>query len=259
MLALNFDDVEFLNYPVIVQPKLNGIRAKWDGKNLISRQRKVWSERSLPTVISELKQWSAFYPDYILDGELYIHGFRFQEIEEVAAVKRVTPHEHESKLKLHAFDLISNDHTEERLIKLSQSYSFFVGVTRANNEQEVRRILNACIEFGYEGLMIRQLGCPYLPNRTEALLKLKPLQYGFGIVVEVIEGQGKFKDMVGAFKVRFPSERWYFNIGGGNMTDEQRKEVWENRDLYVNRRIRFSCTEISKAGVPQQGKIIWES
>lgn len=253
MLATAYEAVEHIDYPVIGQPKLNGIRAKWTGRDLVSRQGKIWNRAALPHIYDKLSYWSERNPNVILDGELYCHGLPFQEIEARAAVKRVSPHADCGKLDFHAFDIISDLDTESRQIKLSQCYKPWVAVCKISSQTEQETWLKTFVEYGYEGLMLRYYGCSYRPGRTTALIKVKPLHYAKVTVMGCYEGLGKFKGMLGGFNVRMGSVA--FNVGGGNITEIERGLVWQDRKAWIGREIFIAYRDTFSSGKPVQAQI----
>lgn len=257
MLAVNIDDVEFIPYPVIIQPKLNGIRAKWDGRELTSRQNEVWHRDALPALHDKLTQWSRCNPGITLDGELYAHGQPFQRIEAVCAVKRKAPHAAHELISLHAFDIISDAPVQKRLEQLIQIYSPVVAFTLARDWSEVTKHFNAFLEHGFEGAMLRVLGNPYLVGRTEALIRIKPWLYAVVEIIGIQEGLGKFQGCLGAFRVRgtFDGRVTTFNVGGGSITEDQRAAIFKANNFWLHRKITIRYRELSLAHIPLKPQI----
>lgn len=264
MLATPLESVEHLDYPYLAQPKLNGIRAKWTGTQLVSRQNKVWKPQALPHIYDKLIRWSVDNPGVVLDGELYAHGMSFQDIEARCAVKRVSPHPGAMAIDYHAFDIINSGDTESRQIVLSQIYKPWVAVCRIGDRSDLNTYMNTFIEYGYEGMIMRAYGCPYIDNRTEAMIKVKKLQFARVTVKTVNEGLGKFAGMMGSFTVMM--DKIQFEVGGGNVTEEQRKDIWCNRDMWdakqlyhlmmAPRKILISYRDTFNSGRPVQPLIV---
>lgn len=255
MLAVNVDDVEIVSYPMLGQPKLNGIRACWNGLDLVTRRNEVWRWAALPHIYDKLKEFSIKYPGIYLDGEIYCHGMPLQEIVRRGAVIRRHAHEDVAKLDFHVFDIISKDDTMTRITTLMNIYRPWVPVCKVCNDKERDAWLARFVQTGFEGLILRQFRCPYLPNRTEALIKIKPWQTGIAEIVSCIEGKDSFAGMLGAFKVKWQGKE--FKIGGGNITIEQRKAIWAEHTSYQERRfIPFRYRDTSSKGVPLQPQIM---
>ncbi len=78
----------------VVSEKLDGVRAIWDGKNLRSRRGKI---------INAPEGWSAGFPPFFVDGELYTARGEFEQL--VSIVSSSVPDERWSRVKFYAFDL----------------------------------------------------------------------------------------------------------------------------------------------------------
>lgn len=256
MLAVNYDDAKFVPYPILAQPKLNGVRAKWDGERLISRQNKLFKECVLPDLYAQLRTFSACYPGVILDGELYTHGLPLQEIIERTAINRIGPHEGADDIGFHAFDIIAEDRADARLQKLAEIYNprYFVVPTLVDNESACMAYLKMIYELGYEGLILRQPQCPYINGRTEALIKLKPWQYASATVIGFSPGRDKYVGMLGALECRLQSGKT-FKVSGG-LSDGLRTEIWNCQEKYIGRELSVRFRELSNGGIPLQPQIV---
>ena len=56
----------------LASEKLDGVRAYWDGRNLLSRNGKI---------LAVPEGWSAHFPPFALDGELYTARSEFEKIQ----------------------------------------------------------------------------------------------------------------------------------------------------------------------------------
>lgn len=246
-LAVPFDEVEWIHYPVLVQCKLNGIRARWDGRELITRQGKIWKRETLPFIYAKLEAWSKLSPGIVLDGELYAHGAPFQAIESITAVNRQIPHEHHRLIDFHAFDIISDEPSERRQEKLSALYDPWVATSLVSSLKGVETFLHMVVEAGFEGLMIRALGVPYIPGRGESLIKLKPWKYANATIVGFKIGQGKYAGTLGALQLSWEGILFF---ASGGLSDETRNRIWNNRETWLSRGVVFKYRDTSNKGVP---------
>lgn len=253
MLATDLQQLEYLAFPYIIQPKLNGFRARWDGTTLLSRQLKAWSPNALPHIYAKLRDFSSRHPDVILDGELYCHGLPFEQIERRCAVKRQCPHAQSGDIDFHAFDIVSVDDAESRQVTLSQIYKPWVAVARVESKADVDNWLKTFIEYGYEGAILRAYGCGYIVGRTEALVKVKVVKYATVTIRGTYEGEGKFAGMLGGFNVVWGKVT--FNVGGGNITEQQRQDVWNNRCSWLGQKIIIAYRDVYNSGRPVQPQI----
>ena len=79
----------------LASEKLDGVRAYWDGRNLRSRNGKI---------LAAPEGWSAHFPPFALDGELYTARGEFEKIQSIVMDK--TPNEAAwSEIKFYVFDV----------------------------------------------------------------------------------------------------------------------------------------------------------
>lgn len=253
MNAVNFDAVDFIPYPVIAQPKLNGVRAMWDGSQLVSRQCKLWNPAALPEIFEKLKEFSKRFPGIKLDGELYCHEIPFQDICKRVAINRIKPHADARCIEFVAFDII--DHkmsSKDRLLKLEDIYYPTPAWELVLNQDQLNDALAHYVSIGYEGLMLRLLGQPYLVGRSQALIKLKPWKYFHVKIVGMKEGLGKYKGMIGAIQCELHGKRFYVS---GGLSDADRVVYWQ-KDI-AGRPALIKCRELSKSGIPLQPQLAY--
>lgn len=249
MLATPYDKVVPLEPPYLVQPKLNGFRAYWDGECLASRNQVIWSRKKLPELYEKLEKFSAEYPDIVLDGELYCHGMARQDISK--RVSGANKHLDRAAVEFHVFDIIDDElGAEDRLLKLlSTKYEPFVAVARVETIAEVDSWLKRFVDCGFEGLMLRVPDAKYEHGRSASLIKLKPWQYGTGIVIDTTAGEGKYKGMIGALVVRAGNVQ--FKVSGG-LSDRQRSQDPRMLKGIV---VKYKYRELSNSGKPLEPQL----
>ena len=76
----------------------------------------------------------------------------------------------------------------------------------------------------------------YEKKRSKELLKVKKTQEFVLVVTDVVEGTGKFEDMLGAFVVDYNGTR--LGVGSG-FTEPQRRHIWGNAQDYIGRKIEI--------------------
>lgn len=181
MLATDWNKVKDIQYPVLVQPKLDGVRCLMiveskDSIVMLSRSGKEYT--TLRHITDEV--WAAanlLSLPFILDGEIYSDELTFQEI--VAAVKKKRPET--LKLKFRAYDIISTSTQQERweatvalVDKIASPEIQLVPTWVANCKAEAVMHHDTWVQEGYEGAMIRLLDGMYTPGqRSRDLLKVK--------------------------------------------------------------------------------------
>jgi len=206
-----------------VSEKLDGVRARWDGKQLISRNGKVFAA----------PVWFvSSFPRYVLDGELWLGRGRYQQA--VSVVSRQQPHDGWRALRFMVFDLPDID-TEspqpffERYVQMkvigNQSLSPYIKIIaqqRIDSHSQLMTLLDDVVGQGGEGLMLHHKDALYRPGRSTHLLKVKKFDDAEAIVVAYKAGKGKYSGMVGSIKLRMDNGLEFY-VGSG-LTDVLRAD-----------------------------------
>lgn len=101
---------------------------------------------------------------------------------------------------------------------------------------DVEPIVNEIWSRGGEGVMLNSANGKYEIKRSKELLKVKHTEEHVLEVVDVIEGTGKFENMMGALVVTYKGNM--LGVGSG-FNDAQRLEIWNNPDKYIGRKIEI--------------------
>lgn len=172
MLAATCDDVSGLKFPVLVTPKLDGIRTEILPQGPLSRSLK-------PIQNKYIRNELAASGVVGMDGEI-MSGKNFQECS-----GNIMRFDGEPQFKYCVFDLVSEDFTQpyedrmKALEKLEITDTRIVKILPIEvcNEQELLEFEIKCLNEGYEGVMIRSKTGKYKCGRSTAkeglLLKLK--------------------------------------------------------------------------------------
>lgn len=193
MLAVDYHDLAKrkigVNLPptVIVDPKLDGIRAKFKNGDFLSRGHKAF--RAIPQRIHNYLRGRS-----PVDGEMYIHGVSLRKLNGLVNKpdELLTP-----SLGYHLFDLpIAGMPVEERKARLAEMYDneearangIFVVPYYTIDSDRVSEYKDRFVAAMYEGVMIRLLGSPYVFNnkRSYDLIKWKDFFEQEFLVVDVI-------------------------------------------------------------------------
>lgn len=202
-----------------VSEKLDGVRAYWDGKQLVSRG---------GSVIAAPEWFVAGFPGQKLDGELWLGRNKFAET--LSIVSKHQPIDSEwQHVRYYIFELpdATGTFTErieamQRLIQQQNSrYLTLVPQFRMTDKTALLAKLNELESKGAEGLMLHQQDALYTTGRSSDLLKLKTYQDTEAEVIGYRPGKGKYKGMVGALIVKTAQGK-EFAIGSG-LTDELRQ------------------------------------
>jgi len=210
MLAKVFDaSVDVTQY--WVSEKLDGVRARWDGQQLISRG---------GLLLNAPKWFTQDFPNTVLDGELWIARGKYQQT--VSIVRKQHPHIGWQKIKFMIFDLPKHSRTFSDRVNQMQSMAkqspspflqFIEQVQIASNEQLMQR-LQLVTDQGGEGLMLHRMSGLYRSGRSHDILKLKPSADAEAIVTGYRPGKGQFTGKMGAIQVKSTQGKTFF-IGSG--------------------------------------------
>ena len=201
-----------------VSEKLDGVRAFWNGSQLISRGGNPFAAPSW---------FTADFPPLPLDGELWVGRGQFEETASI--VSRHTPHDGWRWVRYMVFDLPDNPGTfDERLQNLhaaiAASPNKFLAVIpqyKLTDHDVLMDKLDTVVANGGEGLMLHRGDSRYHGGRSMDLLKLKRFDDAEGIVIAHNPGQGRLAGLMGSVTV-LTEQGVTVKIGSG-FSDEERK------------------------------------
>jgi DNA ligase-1 len=239
LLAQKWEDTDPTGW--WMSEKLDGVRSYWDGKQFLSRNRKLflapdWFLEGLPSVP--------------LDGELWIDRKAFNRTSGI--VRRADKPDLWQEIRFVVFDApAATGSFEDRLAFLTDLFgSRPPKFARPHAHERCKDLEHLLAELarvealGGEGLMLREPGSKYETNRSSTLLKVKTFHDAEGVVIGHQKGEGKHKGRLGALWVRLPSGI-EFRVGTG-FSDKERS----NPPL-VGATITFRYQEFTEAGVPR--------
>lgn len=274
MLALEFDPLVNTKYPVYIQPKLDGVRClvyySKDGTLLFqSRQNTLFdSYDHLVDEIVNLLERIGDPLDFVLDGELYIHGAEFNEITSMVRRSK-KKHPDVEKLKYHIYDCYYFG--EDNLDKNKMSYSernkilteafsenefknlVLVETRKANSMEEVELLHEhfTSLTSPYEGVMIRAIeGFYKQQGRSKDLQKYKKFYDEEFTVLGYHEGTGAHAGtaIFDCLSKVNPDKTFGVTMHG---TIESRKEMLKNIKKYIGKELTVKYQELSPDGIPR--------
>ena len=217
--------------------KLDGIRAYWDGKQLISRGGKI---------IHAPKWFTKSYPPFEIDGELWTKRGDFENISSI--VRDKNPSNEWETVKHYIFEVPNAEGSLfDRLSKVEPYVSQYI--KRINqipikNKNHLELFLKEIEEKGGEGLVVRDPHAPYINKRTSKALKVKTFQDAECKVLGYTKGKGKYVNVIGAIKCQLDNGI-QFKIGTG-LSDKARASPPK-----VGERITFKYQKFTKYGKPR--------
>ncbi|MGO3127234.1 MAG: DNA ligase [Luteimonas sp.] len=203
-----------------VSEKLDGVRARWDGRALWTR-----GGYRIATPSDFVQGW----PSTPMDGELWIARSRFDVVSGIARSTRPDPAAWNA-VRFMVFDLPAHPGTfAERVAAMrtlvdrtAHPQLRMVEQTRLTSRTALDARLAQVVAAGGEGLMLHHANARYGVGRSNALLKLKPHDDAEARVLAHAPGTGKYTGMLGALVVEHHDGR-QFRIGTG-FTDAQRAD-----------------------------------
>ena len=202
-----------------VSEKLDGVRGYWNGKHLITRN---------GTMINTPDWFTKHWPKNAMDGELWIARGKFEQVSSIVRQHNALASDWR-QVHFMIFDLPNASGDFSARIKQMQSIVLQVNSPYLNmikqekfpSTKHLFEHLDKIISQNGEGLMLHHQHAFYQPGRVKHLMKLKRYQDAEAIVIEHIAGKGKFKNMLGALRVK-NNEGIIFKIGSG-FTNQQRQ------------------------------------
>lgn len=230
-----------------VSEKLDGVRAYWDGKQLISRG---------GNRISAPAWFTADFPNSELDGELWLGRGQFATT--LSIVSKHSPIDAEwQHLSYYIFELPNAPGTFSQRINAMQAivrqqssaYLQLIPQFRLNSNQQLMAKLSQLETEGAEGLMLHHQDALYKTGRSQDLLKLKSYLDTEAKVIGYRAGKGKYQGMVGALVVK-TAEGKEFAIGSG-LSDELRQTPPE-----IGAIITYRYNGLTKHGLPRFARFL---
>ena len=182
----------------LASEKLDGVRAYWDGRNLLSRNGKI---------LAVPEGWSTYFPPFALDGELYTARGEFEKIQSIVMDK--TPNEVAwSEIKFYVFDV--PEASGGLLERLSELEKFIlqnpqagqnlniIKQVKVKDNAEFEAFAEAVIAKGGEGAVVREPNAPYERKRSKNALKYKKFKDAECEVAAINAGTGKYAGLMGS-------------------------------------------------------------
>lgn len=276
-------DLTKLRYPVLVSPKLDGIRCLISDGVALSRSLK-------PIPNQYVQDWVKRRRDELegLDGELIVGSPTAPDVYNVTQSGVMSVHGRPDFF-FYAFDQFDrpaipyrdrfnapegeDDRQHGRLIYVYQY--------RCNNEMELLQYEQWFTERGYEGVMIRDPMCAYKYGRSTVkdgcLLKLKRFEDSEAVITgfqekmhnaneSTTDNLGHVKrssaksglvptGTLGSFEVRDIHSGVQFACGTG-LSSEQRRRYWDSRDGLVGKIIKYRYLPVGVKTFESDGVLV---
>lgn len=194
----------------LMSEKLDGVRAYWNGKQLISRSGKVFASPAW---------FTKDFPAFELDGELYLARGKFEQT--VAIVNKKQPHEGWKNITYNIFEVPhAKGFLLDRLALVKeQKYIKVIPQIVCKNKQHLDSYLKSLLKKGAEGVVVRRADRAYKTGRLKSALKVKKFLDDECVVTGYTKGKGKLKGKMGALLCSYKDK--VLKIGSG-FSDKQR-------------------------------------
>ena len=225
----------------LMSEKFDGVRAIWDGGNLVSRKgtvfhAPVWFVEGLPS--------------FALDGELWLGRQRFEDT--LSVIRQEKPHDGWGDIRYMIFDAPEVRGGFEQRIEFARRwfdehpspYVIVIEQEVCENEKHLLRRLKEIESLNGEGIILRKPGSVYVDKRSDTLLKVKTFSEEEAVVVEHIPGEGRNKGRLGSVLVEL-SDGKRFAIGSGFSYNER------NNPPPIGSTITFKYYGFTEKGIPR--------
>ena len=246
MLAVQMPgSVEVAGY--LVSEKLDGVRARWDGRALWTRS----GHR-----IHAPARFTHGWPRTPMDGELWLGRGRFDATS--AVVRGSQPHDPGwDRMRFMAFDLpgegggfAQRARALARLVaRTGQPTLALVRQSQFISRAQLDAYLRTVVASGGEGVMLQHALAPYRGGRSDSLFKLKLARDAEARVVGYKPGKGKYAGMVGALLVEDERGR-RFALGSG-LRDADRADPPP-----LGSRVTFRHDGLTAKGLPRFARFL---
>lgn len=248
-----------INYPCLVEQKLDGIRCL---AFVVGGVVRYYSRNGI-----ELENFGIFTKDLLIlaagnnlvfDGEVIGASLDESFVGVTKQFKRKKDVNADT-LKYHLFDVLSYDEflkkecaspQSNRTVALGEMFNEYydneeatlciqkVCGVMATSEKSLMRFYEKCLAKGYEGVVAKNLEAMYTYKRDASWTKVKPVETLDLEIIGIEEGKGKYGGMLGAFIVDHNGVN--VHVGSG-FSDKQRRE-WFTKDMIGKiAEIKYDC------------------
>lgn len=265
--------LDAMKFPLIVSPKLDGIRCIIKDGVLLSSHLKPINNARIVRRFAKLAIWAKNH-NMILDGELLAPSLTFTELSgRVRSLNDPIPED----LTFNCFDCvieetyntpfknrISDVNVLDQFPDFPKEYFVIVEQTLFSSMDEVKKLYEESLQKKCDGVMLRSPEGPYKCGRATVkegyIYKLKPYQTFDAKIIGFVQATAVKKtaekkinemgnsvtskkkddrelvDMAAAFLVEYDGRELAVMIA---LTHEERKDIWMNQEKYLGRMIEY--------------------
>lgn len=286
MEAAKYHEGMIKHWPVITQPKLDGIRMTASLENGVLRFRSRGNKffTTLAHLSTDvMKLLSSLPAGAKLDGELYSPNILFQEL--CSVLKRAKkPHQRLPEIEYWIFDVnllptpegvAQPFEVRYNILAKVMGYPLIGETTSVKNPYPTLRLVHSQLAFshdeimqqhkmyvsqGYEGIMIRKTAYNLTPEdplyaqalyrngRSQNMLKYKDFEDEEVDIIGVQEAEGNQKGAV-VFEVQDARGNKFTSSMEGPLA--QRRELFQHPELVIGKKLTIRFQELTNKGVPR--------
>lgn len=253
MLLRTFNEKK-ANFPLLMAPKLDGVRGRFKNGNMYTRQGKVI--KGLDHICDALTDLGDEFND--LDGELTVPGDLFDKASGLIrndhpvpeAVYNIFDYPSYGFPKYHAIKKMRYVHLQDLFNRdlLPSCIKLIIHVF-VKSMEEVERYHDMYLSAGFEGSVLYDPESLYEDKRSYDWMRLVPIKSADCPIIGYEIGKGKYSHTLGKIIIGFRGHR--VKVGSG-FTDALRDEIWNNKEKYLTKIVKVEYKERTKAGSMRQ-------
>ena len=266
-----------LEYPLYVQPKLDGVRmvASYDGNEVKLITRRLHAIIGFDKIKADLKSMfdNTGTRDFCIDGELYSHGTNLQTISGIVRNESIGE-EVKNTLQYYVFDCFDTNQPALNFETRFKTLKHFVESVKTksivlNDTVEVETSTKAdnyykkAIANGYEGVIYKSSNRPYefdfnKEKRSSWYLKRKKQDDAEYPIVGFTQGKGKDLGCI-VFELQGPNKKTFNCVPNG--TYDYRKQLYTRAiqsfdSEFKDKLAKVVFDDLSKDNIPLRGRIV---
>ncbi len=254
-LAQKFEEKRIKDKPyVFVEPKLDGIRCFAIVKNgetrLFARSGKLIPnfDQTIGLALSDLGDGcydgelmgedfvslmrQAYRKDDVVVDDTYLALFDYLPLDEWEDGSPSTP------CKDRYATLVYKNPDSRKYLKLVDRHE-------VSDVQKIYELHDEFVGDGLEGAMVKDPFAPYKFGRGYEVMKVKKFHDADLSIIGLEEGTGRHQDKLGAVQVMYNGVM--VKVGSG-FSDEEREQVWADKDSFLGRMIEVRYQEVTPDG-----------
>lgn len=261
-----------ISYPVLVQPKLDGVRcvARWDtltmSVDLYTRRGKLID--GFMEIRNELHDILEDNQGIHIDGELYNHSMLLQDI---SGIVRNTSDARKSELQLMVFDcfditnkewICEDRHQWLSTVCVNMDHVKLVDTQYIETEEESDILMRTWGDQGYEGIVYKNPNAVYewgehREKRSSQYIKRKKVEDNEFEIIGFTKGVGKFADMI-VFELKTPNGNKFNCVPMGTAEYRRQLLIQAKKDFSVfkNKFAKVKYDALSASGIPVRARIV---